>query len=115
MSSSRFIVAPVSPAHLERDATFPMQKTVIMGHEMKTKWMFGTAAITTAKVAPPNVLEPCSKADEMQMIGHYTIKNSAFNCAITVRIHAAERAGCLDCKFILKSDILMKTDSYQSS
>lgn len=85
-----------------------------MGHEMKSKWMFGTAAITTAKVAPPNVLERCSKADEMQMIGHYTNKNSAFNCTITVKIHAAETGSCLHCKFILKWDILMKTDSYQS-
>lgn len=81
----------------------------------KTKWTFETAAITTAKVALPNVLKRCSKADKMQMFGHYTIKNSAFNCAITVKIHAVERAGCLDCKFTLKRDILMKTDSYQSS
>lgn len=116
MSSSHFIVAPVSPVHLERDTAFPMQKTVIMVHEMKTKWMFGTAAITAAKVATPSadVLECRSKTHKTQMIGHYAIKMLLL-CAITVRIHAEVRAGCLDCMCLLKRDIKMKTDSYQSS
>lgn len=32
--------------HLWRDTAFPMQKTVIMEHDMKAKWISGTAAIT---------------------------------------------------------------------
>lgn len=116
LSSSHFIVAPVSPVHLERDTAFTMQKTVIMGHEMKTKWMFGTAAITTAKVATPSadVLQCRSKTHKTQIIGHYAIKMLLL-CAITVRIQAVVRAGCLDRVSLLKRDVLMKTDSYQSS
>lgn len=93
MSSSHFIGARVSPVRLERHCISHAKEGYYGAWNEKQMDVWNSS---NYKCEGSYTLGKCPQAP--QMTGHCAIKNAAFYCAVTIKIHAKVRAGYQDCR-----------------